>query len=330
MPSNINVHFIDKPKQDFQKIFQALADKTIRGSYGKKIPNPEKIHYLVTSRPTQDMLTVCSNLQGIIIPFTGLPLETREVMIGYPHISVHNLHHNALPAAEHAFALLLASAKHLLPYDRALRDHDWRPRYGNNSSVLLWGKTALILGYGHIGSRLARMLKGLEMSIMATRNNIISQDEDGIAKIYPKDELHTLLPKANILINTLPLTPLTENLIGANELSLLPSGAVLVNVGRGKVINQDALYRSLKNGHVGAVGIDVWYNYPSSEASRANTPPADFPFHKLDNVVMSPHRAGGLNSPENERLRMTHLANLLNHAARGEPLPNRVDLSKGY
>jgi phosphoglycerate dehydrogenase-like enzyme len=74
--------------------------------------------------------------------------------------------------------------------------------------------------------------------------------------------------------------------------------------------------------------MDVWYNYPSDEESRTNTPPADYPFHELDNVVMSPHRGGG--TRDTEVLRMDALALALNAAARGEPIPNKIDLKAGY
>ena len=131
-----------------------------------------------------------------------------------------------------------------------------------------------------------------------------------------------------MLIIALPLTPETEGLIGEMELASLPRGAVLVNVGRGPIIDAEALFNSLSEGHLRGAGLDVWYNYPPDSESQAYTPPADFPFHELDNVVMSPHRGGG--SEDTGTLRMIHLADLLNSAARGKPLPNRVDLEAGY
>ncbi|MCA9873270.1 MAG: hypothetical protein KC441_06435, partial [Anaerolineales bacterium] len=77
-----------------------------------------------------------------------------------------------------------------------------------------------------------------------------------------------------------------------------------------------------------AAGIDVWYIYPKEEADRPHTMPSAFPFHELDNVVMSPHRGG--QTLDSDRLRMGHLAQLLNCAARGEEMPNRLDLARGY
>jgi len=76
--------------------------------------------------------------------------------------------------------------------------------------------------------------------------------------------------------------------------------------------------------------IDAWYNYPKEESSRANTPHSDFPLHELDKIVMSPHRAGGVNSEDTELSRMEHLARLLNLISEGKDLPNKVNLSLGY
>ncbi len=105
---------------------------------------------------------------------------------------------------------------------------------------------------------------------------------------------------------------------------------MLVNVGRGAIVEQQALYAALRERRILAAGIDVWYNYPRDETSRTATPPADLPFHELDNVVMSPHRAGALYANENDVLRMEHLAASLNAAQRGESIPNRADLDRGY
>jgi phosphoglycerate dehydrogenase-like enzyme len=130
------------------------------------------------------------------------------------------------------------------------------------------------------------------------------------------------------MIITLPLTDQTEALIGERQLELLPPGSLLVNVGRGKIVEQAALYHSLNSGKLAAAGLDVWYNYPETPEDRNNTPPADFPFHELNNLVMSPHRGGG--STESEKRRMEQLADLINSAADDQPLPNRVEIERGY
>jgi phosphoglycerate dehydrogenase-like enzyme len=255
---------------------------------------------------------------------------TRELVAEFPHIAVHNLHHNALPVAEHAIALLLAASKFLMPMDRALREDDWRPRYRPNPSVLLEGKTALVLGYGAVGQRVARLCQGLGMEVRAIRRHgrVQERSESAPVPVYGLEALASLLPEANVLIVCLPHTPETDGLIGADELSRVPSDSVLVNIGRGPIVNESALYEALSDGTLYAAGLDVWYEYPSDEESRSHTRPSAFAFGSLDNVVLSPHRAGG--SRDTDRLRMDHLAALLNAIAQGKPVPNRVDLSAGY
>ena len=165
------------------------------------------------------------------------------------------------------------------------------------------------------------------MNVLAVRRGAHG---DGSESPFPREALTDLLPQADVLMITLPLTACTEGMIGKAELALLPPRSVLVNVGRGQIVDEEALYRALRDGTVHAAGLDVWYTYPSDEASRLNTPPAAHPFHELDNVVMSPHRAGGGGSQRVEELRMAHLARLLNAAAAGVEIPDRVDVDAGY
>jgi phosphoglycerate dehydrogenase-like enzyme len=273
-------------------------------------------------------LSVGPALQTLIVPWAGLPPETRSLLAEFPGIAVHNLHHNARPVAEMVLTLLLSAAKLVVPFDRRLRQNDWRPRYRPSPARLLAGKTALILGYGAIGRQTAAYCKALGMHVLATRRKPAPEPDGPADQVHPATALADLLPQTNALLICLPHTPETDGLIDRQALALLPQGSILVNVGRGPIVNQAALYIALQNGHLHAAGLDVWYNYPPDEAGRSRTSPADYPFRELDNVVMSPHRAGS--TTESNALRMTHLANLLNAAAAGRALPNRIDLAAGY
>jgi phosphoglycerate dehydrogenase-like enzyme len=164
------------------------------------------------------------------------------------------------------------------------------------------------------------------IGIKRNLNTLLPEDID--LKIYPPQALHDLLPQADVLFITLPLTKETNGLIGEKELALLPEHAVLVNVGRGAIVDQGALYHALKDGKLHSAGIDVWYHYPPDIESYPNTPPADYPFHELDNIVMSPHRGGG--SMEVEVIRMQHLAELINQIAREGEAPTKINLEQGY
>ena len=148
------------------------------------------------------------------------------------------------------------------------------------------------------------------------------------AQVHPTAVTPDLLPHAHALVICLPLTDETRGMIGAEELARLPEGAVLVNVGRGAVVCEQALYDTLVSGRLRGAGIDVWYRYPGKDDDPKSTPPSDLPFGELDNVVLSPHRGGWLH--EAEPLRMRDLATLLTAFVNGDTSHNRVNVSAGY
>jgi phosphoglycerate dehydrogenase-like enzyme len=324
----LQVHFHNPPPEKDLAFLKSLLDESVSLTLGPEIPESAQFQILITGRPTKESLDASSVLERLIIPFAGVPEATREMLIEYPQIQVHNLHYNAASTAEMAVALLLAAAKHILPFDRTFRDHDWSPRYEPNPSLLLEGKMLLILGYGEIGQRVGSICSGLGMKILALKHSVSGVGRDGEVEIHPPGDLKTLLGRADVLVICLPATPETRGLIGEEELELLPPNALLVNVARGAIVDEKALYQALVTKRLAGAGIDVWYQYPESEAERDHTPPSKYPFHKLDNVVMSPHRAGGW--VESEEHRMRHLAQLLNRAARDESMGNLVEISSGY
>jgi len=323
----LSVHLLRELDPALMARLRAELDPAVRLTVGAKPPKKANYEILVAGRPNRDHLTQSSNLRALIIPFAGLPEETRGLMLDFPRIAVHNLHHNATATAEMAIALLLAAAKRLVPADRALRHGDWTPRYDMNSIFLLEGKTALILGQGAVGRRVANLCRGLGMHVIRIRRHPPG-DREG--EVYAPEALPNLLPRADVLIVCLPLTSETEGMIGKGELELLPSRAILVNVGRGAVVEEKALYHALRDGTLCAAGVDVWYQYPEGEDDRSRTHPASLPFADLDNIVMSPHRAGAGGTAEIESRRVSELATLLNAAARQREMPNRVDLEAGY
>ncbi len=287
------VHHIGDLEPDALALLSKFLDARIRLTSGPDLPEAADFQVLVAGRPERRQLLASPDFRLLVIPWAGLPPETRSLLLDYPHIAVHNLHHNAALTSELAIALLLSAAKLIIPYDRALACH------------------------------------ALGMRVLAVKRSAGTLPElDYPAEIHPPAALHNLLPLAQAVLVALPNTPHTEGLLGETELRLMPPGGLLVNIARGPVVDQGALYRALHDGHLHAAGLDVWYHYPATPEARSNTPPADFPFHELDNLVLSPHRAGL--AVETEALRMQALAELLNAACRGERIPNRVDVAAGY
>ena len=325
----LKAHYHIDPDIKALEILRADMDPGILLTVGKEIPPGPDFQVLINGTPKKEFLSASSRLHSLVIPYAGFPESTRRLLVDFPHLKVYNLHHNAAPTAEMAIALLLAAAKFLVPIDREFRDHNWVPRYETNPALLLEGKTALILGFGNIGQRVGLVCQALGMGVIGVRRNHQASLLPGLqAEVHTIDHLDRLLPRSHVLIITLPITPHTDGLVGAEQIGHMPPGGLLVNVGRGRVVDQAALYQALTDGMLAAAGVDVWYNYPESPGERDSTPPSNFPFHELDNIVMSPHRGGG--SRDTERLRMQHLAALLNALHNGSPTANQVDIKAGY
>ena len=325
---SLNVHFYQLHFYNYTDTFKSLLDSEIEYTEGKEIPEPANYHILIHPTPSKEWIEASSNLRAVVVPWAGIPQKTRSVLADYPQVSLHNLHHNNFNTAELGFTLLLAAAKNLIPLDQRLRENDWTPRYKEQKVIMLRDRTTLILGFGEIGQALASYCLGLGMKVLATKKHPEDYNGDLNVDIYPSQKLHDLLPETDVLLISLPLTEETENLISEREIKLMPKGSIIINVGRGPIINQFALYDALKSGHLHSAGSDVWYNYPQSKNERHNTPPADVPFGELENFVMSPHRGGMVKEVEMQRAQA--LANLLNSANRGEPIPNKVDIEAGY
>lgn len=321
----LKVHLHNEENRTFIDNLKELVDDGIELTRGDSLPDSPEYHILVSGVPDKKAIEASPNLKTLIIPWAGLPRATRKLMLDYPDIAVHNIHHNALPAAETAFLLMLACAKNIISIDAAFRKHDWSMRYIDDCADLVAGKRALILGYGAIGQKIASRCLAFDMEVSAINRS--GKPGDDNIKVYLMSKLDELLPKTDILFLSLPLTDDTRGLIDEKRLSMLPKGAIIINVSRGRIIGEKALYDTLKSGKIKA-GLDVWYNYPENEEDRESTPPSQYPFHELPNVIMTPHMAE--NSDRTEVFRAEELAKLLNMAAKGKPLPNRVDVDGGY
>jgi len=311
----------------FERALRDALGPGIEPAFGETRPDPAAYRVLVAGTPRAEDLDASPVLDTLIVPWAGLPESTAALLRERPHLAVHNLHHNAPAVAETAVGLLLAAARGLLPADQALRRGDWRVRYDPEAGLRLVSRTALVLGYGAVGRRVARALGALDMEVHALRRTAGEAVESGM-HVHAISRLDDLLPRAEVLVLALPLTDETRGLLDARRIARLPADALLVNVARAEIVDEDALYEALASGRLGGAGLDVWYRYPHGEEARATTLPAHRPFHELENVVLSPHRAGHGRGTEAARAR--DLAALLRAVENGGPVPHRVDLARGY
>ncbi|RKZ01695.1 MAG: hydroxyacid dehydrogenase [Candidatus Hydrothermota bacterium] len=184
--------------------------------------------------------------------------------------------------AEHVFALMLAAAKNIVFHTDAMRNGEFHQEV---FAKPLRDTTLLIVGLGSIGCEVAKRAKCFGMKVVGVNRSGIARCE--VDSVFKSDKLLELLPQADFIVISVALTPETKGLIGEKELAAMKDDAVLVNVSRGKVIDEAALYRHLVNHPNFKVGLDVWWRYPKENEKFAQ----HFPIEKLPNVIMTPHIA---------------------------------------
>jgi len=185
---------------------------------------------------------------------------------------------------------------------------------------MLEGKTLGIVGYGSIGSAAASRAKGFGMKIAALRRRQEHSAGDPLVDAYyMRPQLHELMRASDYLLLATPITPETRGMIGAAEIAAMKPSAVLINVGRGPVVDEAALIQALESGKIRGAALDVFTVEPL---------PAGHPFYRMPNVLVSPHtadRVEGFLEPPFEAF----LENL-DRFLKGEPLENLVDKHAGY
>jgi len=208
---------------------------------------------------------------------------------------------------------MLALHKGLFRLDAALRKGDWVPERPYLPEMI--GQHLLVLGAGQIGRELVRWGRflGMEVTVL-TRRPSGDRASPGVRHLGGLDELPRHLPLADFVVVAIPAAAGTVDLISAREFALMKSTAFIVNVGRGPVINEQALYDALHTRRIAGAGLDVWYRYPSAPGQKQL--PAGLPFHELDNIIMTPHKP----TAETMAYRWRAIAGNIARLVTGEPL----------
>jgi len=191
---------------------------------------------------------------------------------------------NANAVAQHGMALILALARRIPEAVRNQEKRFWRGMTGDPGSREdeLGGKTLLVVGIGRIGGRLARLARAFDMHVIGVRRDP-SAGAEGADEVYGFAALPSLWGKADIVALTCPLTPETTGLVNARALAAMKPRAQLVNLARGKVVDEAALIEAMRAGRLAAAALDVTVEEPL---------PAESPLWTLPNVLITPHTAG--------------------------------------
>jgi len=246
------------------------------------VDDPLRCNYLISGKYNKRLYN--QDLKGVIIPYTG------HNGIDLEELKEDNLMLFVTPTrskyvAEKSIALMFALIGKVVTYHELLKVGNWSSR--NSDKRIPWvsvqGKSVGLFGYGRIGKIIHKMLKGFNIEFYTIDRG----------KKYPEDitlvkNLTNLVQCSDIIIISSPLNHTTESLFNKQLLSRMKN-KFLINVGRGKIVEEESLYEALKNNFLKGYASDVWYNYPNGKEVML---PSTYPIHELDNVIMSNHSGG--------------------------------------
>jgi phosphoglycerate dehydrogenase-like enzyme len=272
--------------------------------------SPHELSRLVREAPRLRFLQAMTAGAGELVRDAGLsPLELERVAVA----SAAGVH--AGPLAEFAMLGVLAFSRGL---PALLADQRAR-RWVEHAPVQeLCGKTLLVLGLGAIGRAVAQRARAFGMRVVATRRRPGTAIDD-VHEVHPPDALARLVEDADAIVVTLPLTEETRGLVDRETIARMRSSAIFVNVGRGAVVDEEALAGALAEGRLAGAALDVFEREPL---------PPESPLWELPNVIVSPHTAA-LSALENERIVALFVDNVCRYLG-GRPLRNRIDPDRFY
>ncbi len=229
------------------------------------------------------------HLKLVVVPFTGvnhLPFD----LFRERGVRVANSHGNAWYVAERTVGMILAFYGRIIDFHNDLRNTRWHGFWVGKGLDDSWesveGKTAAILGTGEIGRNLARQLKTFHVRTVGYKRRQISASPEEFDEVVY--DLDAAVDTADMVVVALPSTAETQGLIGARVIKGM-KGKFLVNIGRGDIVDEKALYEGLRDGILRGAAVDCWYTYPQSGTEGA---PSRYEIHTLDHIILSPHVGG--------------------------------------
>lgn len=304
---------IERLRRDFPGL--RVVDAPSREDRLRELPDAE-IAFLSHLEP--DEFAVASRLRWIQSPAAGIGgllfPDLRESAVALTNAS--GIHGDAM--AEHVIGVVIVLFRQI---HRAIRDqarHAWE-KPPQLACRTIQGRTMGIVGLGAIGVAVAERASAMGMTVIGTRRRIDAPRPACVTAVYPPDQLAALLGRSDVLVLSAPLTAETRGLIGAAELRQMKPGAVLVNVARGKLVNERALAEALVSGAIAGAALDVFEHEPLAP---------DSPLWDLPTVVITPHTSAFRDNYWDMVVDL--FAGNLRRFERGEELVNVVDKNAGY
>jgi phosphoglycerate dehydrogenase-like enzyme len=283
-------------------------------------------------RPTKELLEKAEDLKLFINPGAGVKhlIELFREHNEAHNVTVINGHGNSYFTAQHAVAMLMALTNKVVQHHNWMAEGRWRMGDNEAASLPMRDRHIGLLGYGAINQKVHKFLLGFDIDFSICCRSWEGKPEPAIrySKKYDISQLHEFLEVVDTLMIAIPHTPETEGLIGEQELNLLGPNGLLVNVGRGVVVDEEELFTALKHKIIAGAGIDVWYDYKAEPDENSERHPSAYPFHMLNNIILSPHRAA---SPFSDLKRWDEVVENIRRFADGEEVfLNVVQLDREY
>ncbi|BBX66663.1 2-hydroxyacid dehydrogenase [Mycolicibacterium psychrotolerans] len=274
----------------------------------------------VGSRFTADMAHTAEKLR--LIHVAGAGTDKIDFAALPPDFLVANTFHHERSIAEYVAGAAVMLRRGFLTQDRALRDGVWATAVYDRSLAQppTFGDARIgFVGFGHIGTRSWNLLRAFGCTAAAVTGSGAVAPDAGLRWAGDTGQLDRLMRESDVVVVSAPLNAHTEGMIGAAQLDALGPDGVLINVGRGPLVQERALYEALAGRVIAGAAIDVWYRYPNGENGCA---PSDLPFGKLPNVLMTPHSSGI--TADTFAGRVGDVTANITRLQRGEPLRNLV------
>ena len=281
---------------DTQRLIPLLgeAEIVVGHMWKKNFPQAPRLKFIQSTAAGLDLIDVPSIPAGVVLC---------------------NVFGHEPAIAEYVIATALALQQRLFDRVSVFRDGTWPadgPGGGTRHGEML-GATMGIVGYGRIGREVAKRAVAFGCEVIAANRSPIADPGDA-SRVYPLGELDQMLPRCDVVVIAAGLAPETQGLLDARRIGLMKPGALLVNIGRAKIVDEEALYWALSDGRLGGAALDVWWRYPT--LAEPDVRPSRLPFHELSNVLMTPHTSSATHSTAERRWSV--VADNLDRFIRGE------------
>ena len=268
---------------------------------------------LLTTRFDSEMAAACRSLELIVCPAAGTEGIDRAALPS--GVDVVNGVGHEIPMAEYVLGALVALRQRFLAADAALRAGAWRFGFFGAHTMVdeLHGSTLGIVGFGRIGAEVARRAVPFGIRCRAVTLHPGKRIEPGLLDAPPGSladatDVDALFVNSDAVVIACELSPVTRGMVDARRLGLMQRHALLINVSRGAIIDEHALYEALRSERIAGAAIDVWYRYPEEGSSVAQ--PSALPFAQLESVLMTPHSSGW--TPGAKERKLEFLARCIN------------------